>query len=78
MKPNKFTLLRRHEDGDTIEAGDLAVERMATDAEIKAVWQDPARARWSYVIRDHNGCIAASGADDTQEACLRRALDSVT
>lgn len=46
---------------------------MATDDEIEAVWRIP--ERWSYVVRDPTGAIAAMGEDATQEACLHHGLD---
>ena len=70
-KPRLILLRRFDEDGDIIEASDVAIARMATDAEIEAVWRVP--GRWSYVVRDPTGAIAATGADDTQEACLHYA-----
>ena len=72
---SKLTLLRRIAEGEDIEAADQAIERMATDDEIKATYRDP--ARWSYVVRDPTGAIVGEAAFDTQEACLHDALDAV-
>jgi hypothetical protein len=48
-QPSKFTLLRRYKENDIIEPADIAIERMATDAELEGVWRNP--QRWSYVVR---------------------------
>jgi hypothetical protein len=72
---NKLTLLRRYEPGEIIGPAGVAIERMATDEEVKEAYRKP--GRWSYVIRDPSGEIAGSGDDDTQQACLVAALNNV-
>jgi len=70
----KLTLLRHYAEGEDIEAADVAIERMATEDELKAVWRDP--ARWSFVCPRSYGAIAGDGAYDTLQECLDHALDS--
>jgi hypothetical protein len=71
----KLTLLRRHVEGRMIEPVDIAVERMATDDEIKALYRNP--KRWSYVVRRPDGSVGPWGEDDTQQACLDIAVEHV-
>lgn len=74
-KKPRLTLLRHYEEGETIDAGAEAIARMSTDAEVEAAYRQP--GRWSYVVRDPDGAIPISGEEDTQQACLNRALDQV-
>ena len=64
---SKPRLIRRYKVGEITYPADHALERMATDEELRVVWRVP--ARWSYLVRDPTGAVAATGDFATQEAC---------
>jgi hypothetical protein len=67
-QPSKFTLLRRYKENDIIEPADIAIERMATDAELEGVWRNP--QRWSCVVRSPSRETVAWGEAGTMQECL--------
>ena len=78
QKP-RLTLLRPYIEGEEIRADEAAteaaIERMASDDELKAAYRQP--DRWSYVVRDPTGAVPIKWGADTQEACLNKVIDQV-